>query len=93
VRRVDLRSAASSTDRLMTDFTQRIMGGLIVGIDGGRGPVATGALTRLGAAPSPRRCLMTYSLLYRLISRQMNDFCPKSSPRRCEVFYTATIGM
>jgi hypothetical protein len=43
------------TDRLTTDFTQRIMGGFIVGIDGGRGPVATGALTQPRGGTGPRR--------------------------------------
>ena len=81
------------TDRSITDFTQRIMGGFIVGIDGGRGPVATGTLTRLGRHRSSSMRAMTCGLLSRRFARQMNDYCPKSSLRRCKMIYTVTIGM
>jgi hypothetical protein len=39
------------------------MGGFVVGIDGGRGPVATGALTRPWGGTVPSMTVMTYSLV------------------------------
>ena len=62
VRRVDRVPRHPRTDRLITELKQRIMGRFIVGIDGGGGPVATGALTRPGGSSLLVAALITYSL-------------------------------
>jgi hypothetical protein len=55
--------------------------------------VAAGALTQPWAAPVLVERVITCGLLSRHVSRQMNDYCPKSSPGRCKMFYTVTISM
>jgi hypothetical protein len=55
--------------------------------------VAAGALTQPWAAPVLVERVITCGLLSRHVSRQMNDYCRKSSPERCKMFYTVTISM
>jgi hypothetical protein len=49
------------------------MGGLIVGIDGGRGPVATGALIRARGGTASRTAVTICGLFSRHIPEQVND--------------------
>jgi hypothetical protein len=56
-------------------------------------PVAAGAMARPQGVTVLANGVMTSGLLARHISGQMNDYCPYSSLRRCEMFYTATMGM
>ena len=62
MQRVDCVPRHPRTDRLITELKQRIMGEFIIGIDGGGGPVATGALTRPGGGSLLVDALITYGL-------------------------------